>query len=81
MESLQAAFAGIRENIGEPAVILGCDCILRRMEMEALGIDDSVGRLMSQNKVVGFSTYGEQFHSLHVNQTFTGVAIGRDGAR
>jgi len=75
MESLQAAFAGIRENIGEPAVILGCDCILRRMEMEALGIDDSVGRLMSQNKVVGFSTYGEQFHSLHVNQTFTGVAI------
>lgn len=73
--SLQAAFAGIREQIGEPAVILGSDCILRRLEMEARGIDGSVGRLMSENKVVGFSTYGEQFHSLHVNQTFTGVAI------
>jgi hypothetical protein len=74
-ESLQAAFAKVREDIGEPAVIIGCDCILRRLEMEALGIDDHIGRLMSQNKVVGFSTYGEQFHSLHVNQTFTGVAI------
>ena len=74
-KSLQRAFAEIKEKIGEPAVILGCDCILRRLEMEERGIDDRIGRLMSQNKVVGFSTYGEQFHSLHVNQTFTGVAI------
>ncbi len=26
----------------------------------------------------GFNTYGEQFRSMHLNQTFTGVAIGRD---
>jgi hypothetical protein len=26
--------------------------------------------------VVGFSTYGEQYNGIHVNQTFTGVAIG-----
>jgi len=26
---------------------------------------------------VGFNTYGEQFHALHVNQTFSGLAIGR----
>jgi hypothetical protein len=77
VESLQDAFARVRSDIGEPAVILGCDCVLRRLEMEALNIDDSIGRLMSLNKVVGFSTYGEQFHSLHVNQTFTGVAIAR----
>jgi hypothetical protein len=25
--------------------------------------------------VVGFSTYGEQLNSMHVNQTMTGVAI------
>ena len=25
--------------------------------------------------VVGFSTYGEQINSVHVNQTFTGIAI------
>jgi len=26
--------------------------------------------------VIGFATYGEQFNSMHVNQTFTGIAIG-----
>jgi hypothetical protein len=77
--SAQEAFAQkieqIRQEIGEPAVIIGCDCILRRLEMEERGIDDQIGQLMSRSKVFGFSTYGEQFNSLHVNQTFTGVAI------
>jgi len=77
--SAQEAFAQkieqIRQEIGEPAVIIGCDCILRRLEMEERGIDDRIGQLMSRNKVFGFSTYGEQFNSLHINQTFTGVAI------
>jgi len=75
-EALAQNFRHIREEIGEPAVIIGCDCILRRLEMEACGIDDQIGQLMSQSKVFGFSTYGEQFNSLHVNQTFTAVAIG-----
>ncbi len=29
-------------------------------------------------KVVGFNAYGEQIAGMHVNQTFTGVAIGRN---
>lgn len=65
----------IIEDMGEPAVIFGCDCILRRLEMEERGIDDKVGRLLARQKVVGFSTYGEQYNSVHVNQTFTGIAI------
>jgi len=32
--------------------------------------------LMAQYGVFGFSTYGEQFNGVHVNQTFTGVALG-----
>ena len=36
----------------------------------------SVSKLLAQNHAIGFSTYGEQFHGMHVNQTFTGVAIG-----
>jgi len=31
--------------------------------------------ILANNRVVGFSTYGEQFNSIHVNQTLTGVAI------
>jgi hypothetical protein len=36
-----------------------------------------VGRIFAENKVIGFATYGEQYNAMHVNQTFTGVAIGR----
>ncbi len=75
-EALRRTFSGIREKIGEPVVIVGYDCILRRLELEEEGIADRVGQLMAENRVFGFSTYGEQYNSLHVNQTFTGVALG-----
>jgi hypothetical protein len=58
-----------------PEAIIGCDCILRRLEAEHTQGLRALSRLMAQHRVVGFSTYGEQFHSVHVNQTFTGVAI------
>lgn len=60
---------------GAPANILGCDCILRRMEAEQKQMSGEISRLMSAAHVVGFSTYGEQFNSMHVNQTLTGVAF------
>jgi len=62
-----------------PAFVLGCDCILRRLEFENSGIAAEVGTLYAEHGVFGFSTYGEQYKGIHVNQTFTGVAFG--GAR
>ncbi|QID18928.1 histidine kinase [Nitrogeniibacter mangrovi] len=76
LETLQTAFSELRRAMPEPALILACDCILRRLEFEGEGIDAAVGRLMAANRVFGFSTYGEQFNGVHVNQTFTAVAIG-----
>jgi len=32
--------------------------------------------LYMEHNVIGFSTYGEQINGLHLNHTFTGVAIG-----
>ena len=60
---------------GEPAVILACDCILRRMEAEEKQKTGAISALLRQHRVVGFSTYGEQLNGMHVNQTMTGVAI------
>lgn len=40
------------------------------------GLKDRVGEVFCRNNTVGFSTYGEQFHGVHVNQTLTGVAFG-----
>jgi hypothetical protein len=76
-----AAFDRLREDIGEPALVIGFDCILRRLEFEGSGLLDAMGDIMKRNQVFGFSTYGEQFDGLHMNQTFTGVAIGTGDAR
>lgn len=81
VDNLAEAFANVRRQIGAPALILGCDCILRRLEIVQSGFGDEVGALMADNNVIGFATYGEQYNGMHVNQTFTGVAIGARESR
>lgn len=76
VDNLARAFERVRGELGPPALILGCDCVLRYLEVQQTGIRAAIGALMSANNVVGFATYGEQFNGMHVNQTFTGVAIG-----
>jgi len=76
MENLEQTFDKIREEIGPPQLVIGCDCILRNLEVSQNGLKDRVGEIFSRNNTVGFSTYGEQFHGVHVNQTLTGIAIG-----
>ena len=68
----------IKQRIGEPQLILGCDCFLRRLECERMGFADSVSEILRENHVLGFNTYGEQMEGMHINQTFTAVAIGRN---
>ena len=76
VRNLEEAFSAVEQQIGRPAVVLGCDCILRFLETGQRGIRERVGEILAANNVIGFSTYGEQFNAMHVNQTFTGVAIG-----
>lgn len=74
-KNLVSTFDGVREEIGDPQLIIGSDCILRRLELVNKNLLGEVGQIMSENNVIGFNTYGEQFDAMHVNQTFTGVAI------
>jgi len=60
---------------GAPTAILACDCILRRLEAQEKQMTQRLSALLRAHRVVGFSTYGEQWNSMHVNQTMTGVAI------
>ncbi|MFK7846413.1 MAG: nitric oxide-sensing protein NosP [Rhodothermales bacterium] len=76
IENLENAMEDLRNKIGTPQLVLGCDCLFRMLEMEQKSIKDEVGRILSENNVFAFSTYGEQYNGMHVNQTFTGVAIG-----
>ncbi len=76
VENLEQAFAGVQAQIGPPQLLFGCDCILRELEIMQLGLRERVAELMLRNNAIGFNTYGEQFGGVHVNQTFTGMAIG-----
>ena len=59
----------------KPASIIACDCMLRRLDAQQQQATPRVSSVLSKHGVIGFSTYGEQHNSMHVNQTFTGVAI------
>lgn len=75
--NLDAALTRLAAELGAVDLILGFDCILRRLEAEQKQKSLDVSQVLKRHGVVGFSTYGEQYRSMHVNQTFTGVAIGK----
>jgi len=75
-KNLKNQLLEIKKQIPSPKLILGFDCILRRLEIQEKEIIDEVCELIKDYNFVGFSTYGEQFNAIHVNQTLTGVAIG-----
>ena len=58
-----------------PLMILGFDCILRRLALERAGLTDTMSQMFTRYRVAGFSTYGEQHSGMHVNQTFVGIAF------
>ncbi len=76
VQDLERQFSELRSSLNNVQVVIGCDCILRRLEMERKEVKSAISEILLGNKVIGFSTYGEQYHSMHVNQTFTAVAIG-----
>jgi diguanylate cyclase (GGDEF)-like protein/PAS domain S-box-containing protein len=72
----KALFASLRGALGEVSFILGFECILNKLEfLEDLEMSD-IDRLYREGNVFGFTTYGEQYRGLHMNQTFTGIAFG-----
>lgn len=70
MERLSSRLNGIE-------LVLGFDCILRRLEAERLDIKVDLRAVFARYNMVGFNTYGEQYRFLHLSQTLTGLAIGR----
>lgn len=76
VNNLEQTFDKIRAEIGPPQLVLGFDCILRNLEISQNGLKDRVAEIFRNNNTIGFSSYGEQFQGIHINQTLTGVVIG-----
>lgn len=73
---LEACLTEAEHTLGDDVLFIGFDCILRRLEIEERGLADDLARILQRRRIVGFHTYGEQRNGLHVNQTFTGLALG-----
>ena len=76
VENLQGALREARKEIPSIKLTIGFDCILRRLEVAEKGLEEQVNEILKQNDVIGFNTYGEQYNFVHINQTFTGIALG-----
>ncbi|MBV0931862.1 nitric oxide-sensing protein NosP [Marinobacterium weihaiense] len=77
LDNLAHRFERIEQTLGEPMITIGCDCFLRRLEAEYTRRTDETSDFLVKHNVIGFNTYGEQYDGMHLNQTFTGVVIGR----
>lgn len=71
-ETLEA----LERSLGGIDLVIGFDCILRRLDAENRQIRHLMSDLYRRHNVVGFHTYGEQFNAMHLNQTLTGIAFG-----
>lgn len=76
-EALDLLLDRVDEELGEQQLILGFDCIFRQLELSSRKELDEVSDRLSRRNIVGFNTYGEHVNGIHLNATFTGVAIGR----
>jgi hypothetical protein len=78
-ESINKNFINVKESLdGKYEGCLLFECILRKLEVSDMCDKDKskIYKIYNENRSVGFHTYGEQFGSLHVNQTLTGIAFG-----
>jgi hypothetical protein len=76
VESTRTALQDVERRLGGIDMILGFDCVLRRLDARNRQVFRDISELYRTNKVIGFGTYGEQYRSMHLNQTFTGIAFG-----
>jgi hypothetical protein len=69
---------------GRPELFIACNCILRALEAKAGEHHAELASTLQRNAnhAIGFDTYGEQLHGLHINQTLVGLALfsAKEGA-
>lgn len=76
LQSTERTLEDLDRRLGGLDLVLGFDCVLRRLDAENRQVRRQMEDLYRSYRVVGFHTYGEQHNSMHLNQTLTGVAFG-----
>jgi len=76
LSATEATLSEVDSVLGGIDLVVGFDCILRRLDAEARQIRHQMDALYRKYNIYGFHTYGEQFNAMHLNQTLTGIAFG-----
>ena len=76
VETTRAELARLDAALGGVDLVIGFECVLRRLDAQSRQVRQGIADLYRRYNVVGFETYGEQYRSMHLNQTFTGIGIG-----
>jgi hypothetical protein len=78
LENLQQVLNNVQNQIGRPQLLLICECILRKLEIFQSGIVEPMNQLLKEYNAMGFNTYGEEYCSVHINQTFVAIGFGQE---
>jgi hypothetical protein len=76
---LHEMFEGMQEELGSTEIVIGFDCAARTVCMERNGMEEAIAAQMKRRSVVGFATLGEQFNTIHANNSFTCLGIAAPG--
>ncbi|GAU77652.1 FIST signal transduction protein [Fusibacter sp. 3D3] len=77
LEVIQETKRVIKENVRNIKGLLVFNCILRRLQFDKENIGKQIiGPLCELGPVTGFSSYGEQLDSTHLNQTMVVLTLG-----
>jgi hypothetical protein len=72
---LTELFETMRIAIGTPELVIGVDCAARTAYMEQRKLTPAISALMQSNSVCGFASLGEQFNTMHANNSLTCLGI------
>lgn len=72
---LEELFETMRARIGTPELVIGVDCAARAAYMERQGLSDRIVPLLTRHAVTGFASLGEQFNTIHANNSFTCLGL------
>ncbi len=79
VQTTEMAFETLQRSFGSVDMVIGFDCVLRKVDATNRQVRHKISEIYQKNHVVGFNTYGEQYISMHLNHTFTGIAFGHPG--
>lgn len=78
INSLNKKLKGLEQRYGKSEVVLACECVFRRIEIQQKELAEQAKFLYSQYNIAGFNSYGEHIDGIHLNQTFAGVFIAEN---